>query len=746
MGWKYPIRKESGMYHKTFFFTLIIFFTLSIISFTNVYAETGQNFDRTQIGPNTFQWSSHYDRILDNGQWVNYKWNDNGIVISFESANLIYKFDKSTCEFALLNPITKQLSINSFAHEVTLNGIKEPLSACSVLNITPSQDSLQINVTRSGISGELKTIYSLDGIGSMEWTHEPVITKTNTTAKLGVIDVCKGCITPTTIQNSLTNQTLYDFGDYTLDTKNEVHGTLKSTISDKGNYIFTYEDKTTKSIGEKLIIDPTFSSNDPTEDAFITTTSTVGVSCSVTASSKDSANAALEILLSASGVNGGCLRVFLEWDISSIPVGSTVTDSSFTYDINLVSNARNCDYNEINTRPSTASIQTAYDDIGDGTTFVNNDATCTTAGDNKVEDLGAAGDADIQAQITSGWWALGIKYDDETRDGLAHFQDFVAEEGVGTPDPTLTITYVGQVGAVTNLHSFQTAGTSVTLEWSAPTVSGGGAAINGYQINYTTPWGNPLTIINANTSNTLTRATVSPLTEQTQYSFRVSALTDQGTKNATGNILNVTTISDFSVGTLNLTTSNIDLVPIKFERNNINDTALFLNVTYSNTFHLACDFHYKFVQTNKTYTNLSNVTVSATRVRSDFQFNGVNNEIIDVFCWNDNAGGMNSTNVNNTNSGRYIITQTEFVLLQQIANFRSGVYGTGGMFGVLDMITLMVVIIGMIGLNRTNEGVGAFFLVALVGAMAFFDIVQWTTFIGSAIALVVMLGVAKLRE
>jgi len=84
--------------------------------------------------------------------------------------------------------------------------------------------------------------------------------------------------------------------------------------------------------------------------------------------------------------------------------------------------------------------------------------------------------------------------------------------------------------------------------------------------------------------------------------------------------------------------------------------------------------------------------------------------------------------------------------LQQIANFRSGVYGTTGMFGILDMITLMAVVIGMIGLNRVNESVGAFFLVAIVGVLAWFEIIDWVTFIGSAVALGVLLAVGSTKK
>ena len=728
----------------TFFFTIIPLVFIALIS--NAYGETGKNFDREQIQENTFKWSSHYERILDNGQWINYRWNDNGTTITFESANLIYQFNKSTCEFTLLNSITKQISINSFAHEVIVNGIKEPLSACSVLNITPSQDNLSVSVTRSSASGELKTIYSLDGIGSMEWIHEPVITKTNTTALLGVVDVCKGCVTPITLQSSITNQTLYDFGDYTLDTKNEVHGTLKSTISDKGDYIFTYEDKTTKSMGEKLIIDPTFTSNNPTEDSSIYDSGN-NDNCDANALTKETGAAALTHGMDTTGSTVDCYRVFVEWNISSIPSNVIISSARFKFEISSVSGLGPdfCTYVGMNTQPSTASNSAIWTSISDNNHLVTSSALCDSIGTNKDLDLGSNGTTYIANKLSVDWAAIGIKRNPDQNlatDGSVRYSQTKSEEGAApTPPPTLEVIYsLIPPNAVTDLIALQVTGNSVSLDWTQPSLNNG--IFVAYQINYTTPWGNPQTVI-SNTTTT-TSGTATGLTELTLYSFRVGVWIVDG-YNGTGNILNVTTLKEIGIGTLNITGTNPNLIPILFERNDINDTALFLNFTYSNTFTLSCDLHYKFAQANQTYTSVSSTTISNTK-HSAFQFNNVTSEIIDVFCWNQADGAMNSTNVNSTNSGRYLITQTDFLLLQQIANFKSGVYGTGGQFGILDFSTLVIIILSMVGLNRVNESVGGIFVVGIVGVAWFFGIVDLTNFIIAGIALTVLLIVGTTKK
>ena len=178
-----------------------------------------------------------------------------------------------------------------------------------------------------------------------------------------------------------------------------------------------------------------------------------------------------------------------------------------------------------------------------------------------------------------------------------------------------------------------------------------------------------------------------------------------------------------------------------FDRNDINSTALFLNVTYPTAYDLSCDFSYEFANINQTYSSL--VRTSTTHsgidsaVYSSFQFNNVDNEIIDVYCWDEN---------NLSNDGTYIMTQTLFPLLQQIADFRSGEFGTMGNFGAMDLITMFVIIISMIGFNRVNESVGAIFNIILLGSLAYFEVIELPTIIFGMIAVVIMVVIGPTRK
>jgi len=709
-----------------FFFTFIIIgIILSIGLVQTASAEIGKNFDRIQIEPKTFQWTSHYERILDNGQFVNYKLNDVGNIITFESANIIFKLDKTTCSFSLLNPDTRLTSINSFTHDLLIDGLVQP-SSCSVTSTTPTTDGMDIKVSRVGVSGSFITTYNIDQKKSFPLELIYDLVNSTKVSKIGVVDTCIGC-TGVSLGGDLIK-----FGDYIMDTENRVHNSLKSTDDTKGNYTLTYEDDAVPA-GVKLVIDPTFGFTAGNHRGLQTTVAG-GVACPTVDTTTNDSISRARIDTSA---GGACYRTTVAWDISSIPESFLiVSNTRIRYDVTAIQTGRNCDFQAITLNQTSAPRAALWEDIGDGPSYVSNDSGCTTATNDKILDLGATADNTIQTNSSSGFFVIGIKLNNEVRDGSNYGSQF------GMAELEVTYSSTGP-NAVTDLTVIGNTGTTITLDWSEPGLNGG--ILSGYQINNTTPFGQPMTVLTNNTNSSSSTAVISGLTSVTQYSFRVSAWTNNG-NNATGNIVNVTTLTDIAVGSVNVGGTNPNIIPIMFNRQDINNTALFLNVTYSNTFHLACDFHYKFVQTNRTYTNLSNVTVDSGRVRSDFQFNGVNNEIIDVFCWNDNAGGFNSTSVNSTNSGRYLITQSDFILLQQIANFRSGVYGTSGQFGVVDFVTLAVIIFSLVGINRVNESVGGFFVVGIVGVAWFFGIVDLTNFIIAGIALTILLIVGTTKK
>lgn len=288
--------------------------------------------------------------------------------------------------------------------------------------------------------------------------------------------------------------------------------------------------------------------------------------------------------------------------------------------------------------------------------------------------------------------------------------------------------------AITDLHATNIRGSAVDLAWSAPT----NGSLIGYQLNDTTPWGQPMTTV-LNTTSLATSYTVGSLTGSTNYSFRVSGIGSIGEINTTGNILNITTDFDptisFTPGTFDITLSGVDIRTFKFNRTDT-ATATILGVTYPNTFNATCNFYYKFALTNNTYTNLADVVVNTKEDMATFTFNGLNNDIIDVNCYD------TPTNV----TGRFLITQTHFAFQDQIANFRNGTFGTQGQFGAFDLITIFAILVSMIGFNRINAPVGAVLSISVLGAFAYFGLIQWYTGATVLVAIVILFAFTTHRD
>ena len=292
------------------------------------------------------------------------------------------------------------------------------------------------------------------------------------------------------------------------------------------------------------------------------------------------------------------------------------------------------------------------------------------------------------------------------------------------PDPVndLSITAVGL--------------TNVDIAWSTPGLNGG--TLSGYQINYTTPSGAPLTIISNNTLSATTAYSVTGLTQDTDYCFRVGAWTQYGI-DPDGNIECATTyvLANFTIGFFDVNSTNPEQVPIRYERSEINSTATNVKVIYPNSADLDCLLDFSFAQTQESYENITGDTYDVDQDYEDFVFANSGNDIITIDC----------TNSNNNDTARYVVTQEgSFVLLEMIRNFRTGEYGTMGFIGSLDLITVLVVIISMIGFNRVSGQVGIIFNIFFIGTMSYFEIIDFDWVWLPALVLIAMVVILSTRK
>lgn len=478
-------------------------------------------------------------------------------------------------------------------------------------------------------------------------------------------------------------------------------------------------------------VDPTFGYTTGTD---YTISSTAGAT---TCDSPYATRADLDIWLRVSGAAADptCYNRAWRWDITNIPDYADITNVQIRYDITGVSNPKNCEWRTMSVDPGAASTTATafWNAVLAGNIAAANSSQCTTVANNKVINMGSNGTNYVESQTGKNWISFAATFADRTRTGVSHVVTFSTTE--------IEITYeFTKTNAVTVISAPDINENDLDLAWTAPDPRGR-CCITGYQINFTTPWSTPSTVIVNNTGTNTTGYNVSGLTGNTQYSFRVAAWKEGVSgNNATGTILDVTTAAftpaNFTIGSINVNSTNPSIWPIRFERSDTNSTLSTLEVIYDNTFDMACNFDFVNGRTNKTYYTLTPAIYDSDHNSTTFTFYDYSEDIIQARCWDQSSN----------ETGYYTYQQSDFPLLDQINNFRNGTYGTMGQIGSLDLITVAIIIFSMVGFNRVSESVGAIINIALLGALMYFGIISLPGLILGGVALIIMLAVVTTRK
>ena len=274
--------------------------------------------------------------------------------------------------------------------------------------------------------------------------------------------------------------------------------------------------------------------------------------------------------------------------------------------------------------------------------------------------------------------------------------------------------------------------------WSAPTLYG---TLVGYQINYTTPAGDPQTIYTS--TNPDTSIIISGLDPTTEHSFRVSANTVHGI-NATGNIENATLTIPIEIGELDLSVqTNPDVVPIWFELFSVNNTTDDVQVRFDSALTVDCTVTDRLTNNDTVYTGLSETSATGY-VYQNFTGTNAGNAILDWDCYDQTDATIN---------GQYTLTQNAAAagvgglgnvpIFSQMNNFTDGLYGTDGELAGIDLITMFIVIVSMLGFNRYNPAVGVGVMATFLGAAWYFELIPWTSGAFGGLALVLVLAIGQ---
>ena len=747
----------------------LILLGLTPLAFAEV--DHGLNYDRAVVGSsNGHNVIKHtflqYERIKDGDVYKDYVVTDLPNAIMIDTATERITLDKTTCGFSLHENGSSSPAISDSViafNEVRLSNSRNAITSLNNASCTASFDSATnaLIAQRSGAGVGILTYKYIFDNGSwktqMEVTNKGVFSNRvfsfDQTVDINsdVIMIGSTSYDIDTISGNIINRANIQSSDgnvidflngfrYDLDIGYAYveSFTVIDTGSNSSKIIFHFSNHDTVLLpNETLVIDPTYSSTSPTAFGYVTDAGNNNVCDGLTSVTKTTSPDPTQVATFSTSQSIDCRYVYFDYDISSIPDTSVIDDVSVQFHVSTVSSARNCDFRSMAAVRGSDTGSNIFTAIHTGTTFVSNDSTCASTGTSLSVDLGATADSEVTSRLAGDFFTFGIRQNIITLDASDHYSEF--ETSGGTPDFTLVITYtltVASPDAVDDLTSPNQSYGSVDLLWTQPNLNNG--TLSGYQINYTTPWGDPLTIITNDTGTTDVSSVVSGLSLGTDYSFRVSAYTDGGV-NATSppaTILNVTTYGNFTIGTVFLNQTNTQVLPITFEEQSINSTSKFLNVTFANTYDMECNFHYKFANINNTYGNLTSYAVSTTLNETAFIFNDADNEVIDVYCYDTVSG----------EDGDYLLRQSSFALLDQINAFRSGDYGTEGKIGVFDFVTIIAVIISMIGLNRVNESVGAIFNIAMLGALAYFGIIELPTVMFGMLAVVIVFIITSTKK
>lgn len=276
-------------------------------------------------------------------------------------------------------------------------------------------------------------------------------------------------------------------------------------------------------------------------------------------------------------------------------------------------------------------------------------------------------------------------------------------------------------------------------EWSAPTLWG---TLLGYQINYTTPAGDPQTIYTS--TNPTTSALISGLDPTVEYSIRVASNTNHGINASGSNISNGTLTSDIAVGDLNFDPGvNPDVEPIWFENYILDSTTNDVQVRFDSALTVDCTVTERIAANTNTYNGISE-TAATGYVYHNFTVTNAGNDILDWDCYDQTDALVN---------GQYALAQNEAAsgvggvgnvpLFSLMANFTGGLYGTEGDFAGIDLITLFIVIISMLGFNRRNPALGVGIMATMLGAAYYFGLIPWTSGVLGGIAVVIVLAIGQ---
>ena len=749
---------------KTIFFLLpLLIFGLIPSVFGEI--EQGINYDKQVLqtfpdGSQKIKWTQTPERIFYNNSYHDFLFTDNPNSLQIETAHGSILLDKSSCGFSFYNKgliSGNPLFIDSIVAKMANVGSNSWSLVNSINNATceayydQGNNSLVAKRYAFGV-GFIEYKY-INQPNSWKTQLEATNLSSQTDKKFGftqTIDLNRDSIEWDGQQKNLDNFSNVTFDRIWLEShESKVLDFLNDFYFNLGvafpflDSVYVFDsgiNKTKLSFNfmlndtpllpfDTLIIDPTFSSNNPTVDGQMRDSGNNGFLDGDAFSKQDAITSVYVGRYELADPYDGS-RGFFEYDISSIPSSIFVTSAIFTFETGADLGTRNgCEFRTMSSQPSTATDDQIWHAIGNGTIV---STSCPTASStNQSITLDSDMYDYIESQLSADWVSIGVKSDTEgLQDATFHTIQIYSEEYAGTPDPTLEIIYttVANPDPVTDLSNTSLTQTTAGLSWTLPALNGGNLFLN-YMINYTTPYGSATTFY-ANTTSTT--ATVTGLTLGTPYSFQVSVFTGNNTFNWGGNILNVTTLTYIPPSAPTLSALSESETSVRFT--SINGTTGDFNMFY---YGLRC------LENGLApwVTIVSNSTTPDPRVYSYTLSPGDN-----VTCqWRDGSltgFGDWSNNATETTGSIGIIQAPRGDHDDKLMDFATWIEDEGGLYFGMGVFPMLIMLIGFMATKAT---VRIFTLISLMAmgiihASGYFEYPAWYWTLAILFGLVLVLG------
>ncbi len=252
-------------------------------------------------------------------------------------------------------------------------------------------------------------------------------------------------------------------------------------------------------------------------------------------------------------------------------------------------------------------------------------------------------------------------------------------------------------------------------------------------INTSVSGSTTLTPFIIDTGDITTSRTITGLEPSGTHNFAIAPITIHGSSILNAAIVSISPDVSFEGIVIDMPDEiNPNENAIKFVKTQVgNNTNLTLE--YNSALDVTCETTNPFSATTNTYPNLAETSIGNGKVTHTIAFNDSQNSIVDVMCYDVNDP---------TIKGQQRIQQNVIPLKDQMDDFNSNTFGTGSSFAAIDLMTLIVVIVGMIGFNRKNPAVGLALMAGLIGILTYFQVIELETSVIGGFTLVVFLAIA----